>query len=436
MPTARIEVNDTFFELFGAPSRYKVAYGGRRSGKSYFVSQALCLQAMQHVRKVLCIRKFGTSVRYSTWPRIQEALESLCILSRSNVHIGDREIRLPNGSVFMFSGIDMPEKLKSAEGVTDVWMEEATELSELDFDTIDAGLSTQCDPPLSIWMTFNPIPSIAGARHWLQRRFVDKVPHEMSKVATQGNVSIMRSWYLDNVHCPKATIDLLNSYKEDNPDLYRLWALGEFVAMRNAILDPKKIHVANAIPYEARLVGTGVDFGFSADPATVVSVYAMDGALYVQEHLYATGLTNAELSNALEGAGLRKESTMLTADSAEPKSIRELQQMGWTITGSEKGRDYKRSAANWLRGFHLYITADSTHLLTEAASWSWKTDKDQNALPVVADGNDHCIDALIYAAWKSRGTIHAGDLVRSRGSERPLRRSILNTEIKPLRRVS
>jgi phage terminase large subunit len=434
MRTVRVQINKPFYTLYRIPSRYKICYGGRRSGKSFAVSQMLVQRALESRRKILCIRKFGTSVRFSTWPRVKDALESFSVLDKSKVHIGDREITLPNGSQFLFSGIDSPEKLKSAEGVTDVWIEEATEILELDFDTVDAGLSTICTPAPEIWLTFNPIPSIQGVRHWVQRRFIDKVPHELSEIAVEGDIAIMRSVYSDNAFCPESTIRLLNSYKEDNPDLYRLWALGEFVSLHGAILDPEKIHSVGSIPYDARLVGHGLDFGFSNDPAAAVSVYVMDGHLYLRERLVALGLTNPELSDGMEDSGLKKDGDLITADSAEPKSIRELSQMGWSIVGAQKSPDYKRSAANWLRGFHLYITAESTSLLSECATWSWKLDRDSNPLPVVGDGNDHCIDATIYAAYKARGTIQPANLYRARGGSGTLRRSIVNKAVKALGR--
>ena len=417
----RVEINRTFDQLRGIQAaRYFVLYGGRRSGKSVGTSQLLDRRARECApRKIGVLRKFGTTIRFSTWPRMLAAVDEAVGLSRCTIRRVDREIHLPGGSQILFLGADDREKLKSAEEFTDFWLEEASEFDEADLDTLDAGLSARCDPPPSIWLTFNPIPVIQGAQHWLQRRFL-QVEHEMDVPAVRGDVVVLRTWYQSNHFCPPATVRLLEGYEASNPDLFKMWALGEFTSLRGAIL--KNWDTAKEVPSWARFLGYGMDFGFAEDPAAVVGVWRSDNELWIREYVYASDLTDPELSEAMIEAGIRKGVDDIVADSASPKSITELKKLGWVVEPCQKkGPDYKRTAAQFLRGLLIHVTEDSPNVQREIASWSWKQDKEGKSLPVVADGNDHTIDATIYRAFKPVGSLFDEDIASSRSSVGALR---------------
>ena len=147
---ADIEINRVFLQLYGMPKRYMVAYGGRRSGKSVAVSQMLVRKANENYRQIVVLRKYATTIRLSVWARILSAIEEIWELSLCQVNKTDRTITLPNGSTFYFVGADDPNKLKSIEGVTDYWLEEANEFLEEDFDTLDAGMSAEVEPSCQI----------------------------------------------------------------------------------------------------------------------------------------------------------------------------------------------------------------------------------------------------------------------------------------------
>ena len=213
-----VRVNKVYGLLRQHDKRYYVSYGGRRSGKSVAFSQLLVRRALDYAgRKVMVLRKVGTTIRHSVWPRYKDAVEEIIGLDQCTVRQVDREIWLPNGSVIGFGSLDDKEKWKSAEGITDYHIEEATELTVEDFDTLDAGLSTPCDPQPSIWLSFNPIAIVANYRHWLQERFLS-VEHELNIPATNETTVLLRTWFRSNRWCPSATIRLFESYKESNPE--------------------------------------------------------------------------------------------------------------------------------------------------------------------------------------------------------------------------
>lgn len=397
-----VRINRTFSQLYNIYCRYMVIYGGRRSSKSVSVSQLLVRKAFEHHRRVAVLRKFATTLRLSVWARYQSAIEETgTSLRECSINKTERDIILPNGSSFHFIGADDPQKLKSIEGITDYHLEEATEFEEIDFDTMDAGLSADVYPPPQIWLTFNPIPFVQGFIPWLVRRFIHKVPHEMSVPAIDGDICVLRTWYKDNAFCPVATIKLLESYKEHNPELYKMWALGEFTYLEGVIF--KNWDVVEMVPKGATLIGYGLDFGFSEDPFAVIKVWQSHEEIWLKQIIYSTNLTNREASQCMEEGGVKKRQDHIIGDSAEPKSIKEFKNMGWLISPSYKSPDYKRAAIRYLKDFRIHITKDSPDLIREFSTWSWKKDKVSGRfLPIPVDGDDHGIDATIYRTYTKK----------------------------------
>lgn len=400
-PTVRIV--KVYAQLYSVDVRYMIVYGGRRSAKSFSVSQLLVRRAIEYVRTIVVMRKVANTLRLSVWRRVLSALEEAGIRPLCKVNKSERSIELPNGSVFHFVGADDPEKLKSIEGVTDYWLEEGNEFDEIDLDTIDAGLSADVVPIPQIWITFNPIPFVEAYVPWLLARFVRPVPHELGKMAIdrERGVCVLRTWYRHNPFCPEATIRLLESYKETNPDLYVMWALGEFTFLEGVIF--KNWDVVPEVPEYAELKGYGLDFGFADDPLAVIKVWMTNRELWLQQRVYATELTNQEASAEMEAAGVRKRLDLIVGDSAEPKSIKELRQLGWFVVPCDKGPDYKRAAIRYLQGFKIHVLSDSPDLIKEFSTWSWKKDKVTGRyLPIPVDGGDHGIDATIYKTYTRR----------------------------------
>lgn len=391
-------MNRVYSSLLDREERYGVVFGGRRSGKSHGVGDIIAIQAATRPgRKIVCMRKVARTIRVSLWPRMLAALASVGALETAYINKSDKEILLSNGTMILFLGADDSEKLKSIEGVTDYWLEEATEFSEGDFDTIDVGLSADVEPPPRIWLTFNPIPMIPGQQHWIQRRFLS-VQAKMGELTVTDEAFVLRTWHLHNAFLPQRTRDVLEAYKETNPQLYRMWVLGEFTTVEGAILSDWDIvaEVPDGVPF----LGYGLDFGYANDPAALVAIWSHNDDLYLREELYQTGLTNQDIARIMREDLEIDRGHVIIADSAEPKSIAEIRAEGFTITGSDKGPDYKRSAARWLQSKHIHVVEGSPNAQREVSTWSWDRDRSGNILPRPADGNDHAIDATIYGAYK------------------------------------
>ena len=379
MPT--IDAIGVHRPMVTSDARYVLDYGGRGSGKSVAASQAVIELALKRKGRVLAVRKVARTLRLSVFPRLRSELAAFGIIDRCQVHKQDMTFVLPNGSEINCIGLDDPEKIKSIEDPWLAWIEEADSLSEDDFNAVDFVLRQGGD---KILMTFNPPPMTPGTSHWIKDRFVDKA---------DPTATVLKTTWRDNPFLPRVYTDRLEALADTNPELYRMWALGEFVGLSGAIFTNWAI--VDTIPSDAKFIGYGLDFGFSIDPAALIACYQYNGEYYYREIVYQTGLTNRDLAEAMREAGVSPDDE-IRADSAEPKSIEEIRREGFFVVPATKGPDSVRAGLDYMRGYRHNIERGSAGLIREFGSYSWKTGSDGKPRPQPIDDFNHGIDAIRY----------------------------------------
>lgn len=367
--------------LFNSDKRYILDYGGRGSGKSVAASQALIIHGLKRKGRILAVRKVGRTLRLSVFPRLVAELNNMGIIKQCNINKTEMMILLPNGTEINCIGLDDPEKIKSIEDPWLAWIEEADSLTEQDFNAVDFVLRQGGD---KVILTFNPPPMIPGTSHWIKDRFIDRDDQQ---------AVVLKTTWRDNPFLPKSYTDRLEDLKNTNNELYRMWALGEFVGLSGAIFN--NWGIVDKIPEEADFIGYGLDFGFSIDPAALIACYKYNGEFYHREVIYQTGLTNRDLAAEMRSAGIDKNSEIM-ADSAEPKSIEELRREGFFIKPAQKGPDSVRAGLDYMRGFRHNIERGSGGLIREFGSYCWKTDTSGKPKPQPIDDFNHGIDAIRY----------------------------------------
>ena len=150
--------NDVYFpHLLDYSQRYEVYYGGAGSGKSHFIAQKLVVKALKDKRKILVLRKVGRTTKNSTFQLILDTLSTFHIKDMCKINKTDFSIELPNGSVFLCSGLDDSEKIKSIAGLTDAWLEEATEFIQDEFNQVDLRIRHPSAKNQQIILSFNPV---------------------------------------------------------------------------------------------------------------------------------------------------------------------------------------------------------------------------------------------------------------------------------------
>jgi phage terminase large subunit len=154
--------------------------------------------------------------------------------------------------------------------------------------------------------------------------------------------------------------------------------------------------VTSDYPSEYKWRTFGMDFGYTNDPTTLIEIRYAHGNLYWKQHIYETGLTNPDISKRLAEIG-HETNELIIADSAEPKSIEELRRMGWHVRPAVKGSDSVMNGIDSMKRYPIYIHSGSKQLIEEFGSYTWKKDKNGNALNVPIDAFNHGIDAGRYA---------------------------------------
>ena len=156
--------------------------------------------------------------------------------------------------------------------------------------------------------------------------------------------------------------------------------------------------VIDKIPDEAKLLGYGVDFGYSVDPSTIIEVYNLDGKRILNEICYETGLVNTEIAKRM------KSEVIAYADSSEPKSIEEIRRTGQKIKGVTKGADSINFGIQIMQSQSYLVTSKSANLIKELRSYCWDKDRKTGAqIGKPVDYMNHAIDAVRYHEMESLG---------------------------------
>lgn len=226
--------NQSFIPYLNNDKRYLVFYGGAGSGKSYFVVERYIYKLLNSKRfNLLVVRATGKSNRDSTFALFKQVISRWNISKYFKVNESDLRIKcLLNGHEIIFSGLDDVEKLKSvtfSKGeLTDIWIEEASEVLEADFNQLDVRLRGK-GTKKQIVISFNPI----DINHWLKRRFFDR---------KEDNIEIYHSTYKDNDFLDDDYKKLLESYKDTDEYYYNVYCLGQWGVLGKTVFDARAIN--------------------------------------------------------------------------------------------------------------------------------------------------------------------------------------------------
>ena len=226
--------NKAFIPYLDNDKRYLVFYGGAGSGKSFFVVERYIYKLLKSkMFNLLVVRATGKSNRDSTFALFKQVISKWKLSKYFKINESDLRIKcLLNGNEIIFSGLDDVEKLKSvtfSKGeLTDVWIEEASEILEADFNQLDVRLRGK-GTKKQIVISFNPI----DINHWLKKRFFDR---------QDDNIEIFHSTYKDNDFLDEDYKKLLESYKETDEYYYNVYCLGQWGVLGKTVFDARKIN--------------------------------------------------------------------------------------------------------------------------------------------------------------------------------------------------
>jgi phage terminase large subunit len=372
-----MKVNQCYRSDFIYNGRYLVLLGGAGSGKSYFATQKLIIRAMQTKHRFLVLRKVERTIRESVFKLFTSVLLEENLSDMVSINKTDKTIRFKNGSEIIFAGLDDPEKIKSIAGITGMWLEEATEFSEADFDQLDLRLRGLGNDYKQIILAFNPIDH----RHWLKRRFFDN---------NLPNAKTNKTTYLDNAFIDEEYKVKMEQLKDQDENLYNIYALGNWgVPLKGLIYKEWKI-------YSRKPKGDvvyGLDFGYNA-PSGLVKITFDDEQIYVEELLYESGLTTYQLVDRLKEFELKDDP--IYCDAAAPDKIEELYNSGFNAQPADKN---VTEGIEKVKSMPLFIHEHSENLKKELQTYKWAQDKSGILLDKPLKYNDHLLDAMRYAVY-------------------------------------
>ncbi len=221
--------NDAFMPLYTCQSRYLVLKGGGGSGKSIFAGQKILERVTSEPgHRWLVCRKVGRTIRESCWQQLIGQIRQYYPDSGYKINRSDMSITFANGSTILFSGLDDVEKLKSIYNITGIWIEEASEVAEGDFNQLDIRLRGETRYYKQIIITFNPI----SIMHWLKKRFWD---HK------EPRATVHESTYKDNRFLDAEAIRVLEAFKDIDEYYYMVYCLGMWGITGKSVFDAKAV---------------------------------------------------------------------------------------------------------------------------------------------------------------------------------------------------
>ena len=362
----------SYYDVLNSKKRIVACQGGTRSGKTMSILTVLiqwCYTYQDAGYVIDVIRASFPSLRASVYR------DFLGILERENWYDERNHNKTENtynlfGNLWRFMSADQPQKLR---GVARNFAF-LNECNELDLETFRQ-VSFRCTDKL--FLDWNP----SEEYHWLY-----------DEIITRDDCDYFKTTYLDNPYLNTETISEIERLKHTDANYWRVYGLGERGQSKATIFES---HLYEELPENARFVAWGLDWGFSADPTSLVKVMRVDQDLYIEQHLYTGGLTNQDIIQEMKQLGIARHDEII-ADSAEPKSIEEIHRAGFNIKKSKKGPDSIRKGIDLMRRHKLYIHKESVDTQKEFRNYKWKTDRNNRTLPIPEDAWNHSVDAVRY----------------------------------------
>lgn len=312
------------------------------------------------------------------------------------VNNSDRTIHLPNGAVFLFKGMDDPEKIKSIKGLSDVVMEEASEFNQDDFTQLTLRLREPKHRKRQLFCMFNPVSKL----NWTYKQwFAPEAEVNPERVA------IHQSTYKDNHFLDADNIRTIENLKQTNPAYYKIYTLGEFATLDKLVFpdfSKRRLSAQRMVNLPSYF---GLDFGYTNDETAFMHVKVDESThtIYIMEEYAKHGMLNDDIARMIKQMGYSKE--IITADAAEPKSISEIKRDGIPrIRPAKKGKDSIIQGISFMQQYHLVVDDRCVKTIEELENYTYKKDRQTGEYtnePV--DAYNHEIDAIRYALNEING---------------------------------
>lgn len=409
--------------------------GGYGSGKSYQVAFKIILKLLKEKRKCLVVREVFETLEQSCFDLFKEILDGMKLLTEDAFEFKRRrtkilaqkspmQIKFPNGSKIIFKGMDKPEKVKSINGVSIVWLEEC---SEIKYDGYKELLGRIRTPNVSMHfiLTSNPV----SRDNWVYKRFFTYIDDKgkvkvickedefyEKKCLIKNGIYYHHSVPTDNPWLPEAYLKRLDNIKDYDYPLYMVARWGQFGATGTRVLPQLMVaHKSSDFKKEIQRLGPenqyfGFDFGFEESYNAVISmsVDVSKGILYIWDEIYVNHVTDDKMANIEEMQDLKQRlisynnsgyNKMIIADNEDPKAISYYRQLGFPIRACRnKFAGSRLSNTRKVKRFRrIYVSPKCKNVIRELKDLTYKKDAKGNVIYDEFNIDPHSFSAIWYA---------------------------------------
>jgi len=351
--------------------RIRIVQGGTSSSKTFSIIPLLIQYALQKPKQEISV--VSESVPHLKRGVIRDFIKIMQwtdLWDANSFNRSDLTYKFDNGSFIEFFSADHPDKLRGAR--RDVLF-----INECNNVTFESYQQLAIRTKKFIYLDYNPTNEF-----WVHRELKD-------------DADFVVLTYKDNEALEPSIVKEIEKardkakYSEYWANWWKVYGLGQIGSLEGVIFNNWKI--IKSIPKEARLIGRGLDFGYSNDPTAIVEVYYLDGKKILNEICYQKELTNSQIAKYI------KDKVKTYCDSAEPKSIKELRTLGVNAFGVTKGKDSVNFGIQTMQKQNYLVTESSTNLINELRKYAWAKDRKRDEqLNKPIDDFNHAIDAVRY----------------------------------------
>jgi phage terminase large subunit len=356
--------------------RVRIVQGGTSSSKTFTILPLLIQYAMDTPNSEISV--VAESIPHLKRGALKDFLKIMQWtdnFNSNNFNKSNLTYKFTNGSYIEFFSADQPDKLRGAR--RDVLF-----INECNNITFESYQQLSIRTKKFIYLDYNPTNEF-----WVHTDLIN-----------DSNSDFIILTYKDNEALDPAIVKEIEKAKEKAKtsayweNWWNVYGLGQLGTLEGVIFE--NYELIDTIPAEAKLIGYGLDFGYSNDPSALIEVHEYDGKIICNEVIYSTSLLNSDIINLMS----HDKRLPIWADSAEPKSIEEIRRAGYNIKAVVKGADSINFGISVLQQRQMLITKSSVNLIKELRAYSWDVDKTGKKLNKPIDSMNHAIDALRYFA--------------------------------------
>jgi len=368
-------------KILALKKRIKIIQGGTSAGKTFGILPII-------IHKAADTPNLEISVVAESIPHLRRGAlrDFLKIMKWTNRYVDSRYNKshlrydFANGSFIEFFSADDPSKLRGAR-------RDILYINECNNVTFDAYNELAIRTKREVYLDFNP-----ANEFWVHTELKHESDADFIILTYKDNEGLDEGIV---AQIEKNRLKAKTSAYWDN--WWRVYGEGKIGQLQGAVFT--NYSIIDKIPEEARLIGIGLDFGYSADPTAIIEIYTYNNQRILNERAYQTKMLNSDIAKILP------VSVPIVADSAEPKSIEEIrrQKHGILIKGATKGKDSINYGIDVMQRQDYLVTRDSTNLIKELRSYCWDTDKQGKRLNKPIDHFNHALDAVRYHEMDTLG---------------------------------